>query len=95
MTATFSNVPHQDMAIADDLIVGAEAIAEYLGWDTRRIYRAREGRSSMPIRRRRGLGVYAFKSELEGWLRDPTSLRPEAAAASSSWNTKRPHNDGH
>lgn len=71
----------------DDLIEGAAAIAAYLNdeglghWTERRVYSAREKGWSIPIRRREGLGIYAFKSELAAWFTDDETLPPAARAA--------------
>ena len=61
--------------LGDDLLDGAEAIARELGWTngrgkwhTRRVYHLRE-KGCPVIRRREGLGVYAFRSELLEWLK--------------------------
>ena len=51
------------MTLSDDLLTGAGAIAEYIGWDRRRIYYAVQ-RGSLPITRVGNLLV-ARKSELE------------------------------
>jgi hypothetical protein len=66
------------VAIRDDRLDGAEAIASYLGWTARRVTYMREKNTSCPIRKLPGLGLYAFKSELEAWLRHPDSLRKHA-----------------
>src|SRR5258708_25276255 len=52
--------------IRDDYLEGAPAIAAFLGddWNKRRVYRARDT-GALPIRRRPGIGLYAFRSELE------------------------------
>lgn len=61
--------------IADDYISGADQIAAFLGkqWTTRKVYHAREV-SSLPIRRKQGIGLYAFKSELLAALKAPDTL---------------------
>lgn len=62
-----------------EFLGGATAIAEFLGsgWTARKVYHARES-GALPIRRRRGLGIYAFKSELTTALRDPATLTHKA-----------------
>ncbi len=60
--------------IAADLLEGVPAIAKFLGWTTRRVYRAREEGWSVPIRKRQGMGIYAFRSELRAWLSSPDTL---------------------
>lgn len=60
-------------APASDLLHGAEAIATYLGWTPRRVFQAREQGWSVPIRRRE-MGLYAFKSELDAWLKAEDTL---------------------
>jgi hypothetical protein len=54
--------------IADDMLVGAEEIARVLGWKARQVYAIREVGGDAPVRKRKGLGLYAFKSELVAWL---------------------------
>ena len=62
-----------------DLLQGVKAIARYLDWPERKVYRAREEGWSIPIRKRDGLGIYAFRSELDAWLTDPSTLPNRAA----------------
>ena len=57
-----------------DRLDGAEAIAAYLSRKPRWVYQAREDGWSVPIRKRDGLGIYAFKSELDAWMRAPETL---------------------
>ncbi len=57
-----------------DRLEGAEAIASYLGWKVRRVTYMREHATDCPIRKRPGLGLYAFRSELDAWLRAPETL---------------------
>lgn len=71
----------------NDLLEGATAIAEFLNdeglgrWDSRRVYSAREKGWTIPIRRREGIGIYAFKSELKDWFKaDETLPRARHAA---------------
>jgi hypothetical protein len=52
----------------DDLLQGAEEIAAFLGWDARRVYNAHQ-RKQLPIRSKPGMRLYAFKSEIELFLR--------------------------
>jgi hypothetical protein len=61
--------------VKDDLLEGAEAIAKYLGkrWNERKVRHAREI-GSLPIRKKEGMGLYAFKSELSATLWAPNSL---------------------
>ena len=61
--------------LSDDYLNGVEAIAAFLGpdWSERRVYRARET-GALPIRRKSGIGIYAFRSELTAALQDPTTL---------------------
>lgn len=58
-----------------DKLEGVEAIAAFLGpeWTERRVYRAREV-GSLPIRRKPGIGLYAFRSELCAALKAPETL---------------------
>lgn len=79
MTNTIAPEP----TLAQDLLEGVEAIADFLGrpkWNARRVYRAREEGWSIPIRKRDGLGIYALRSELTAWLRDDASLAPRKVA---------------
>jgi len=64
-----------ERALGDDLLEGAEAIAGFLGgkWNAQRVHNAKF-RGHLPIRKRPGLGLYAFKSELEAFLRARDSL---------------------
>ncbi len=71
--------------LGDDLLDGAEAIARELGWTngkgkwhTRRVYHLRE-KGCPAIRRREGVGVYAFRSELLDWLKGSDGRRSGAA----------------
>ena len=75
--------PRCNTAIREDYLEGAPAIAAFLGqdWTERRIYRARDT-GALPIRRRAGIGIYAFRSELVAALTDPKTL-PGLTAASS------------
>ena len=61
--------------IANDFLDGVEAITGYLGdgWNERRIRHARTT-GALPIRKKQGIGVYAFKSELTAALRGTDSL---------------------
>ncbi|WP_309628771.1 hypothetical protein [Brevundimonas sp.] len=67
-------------SVAEDLLEGVQAIAGFLNWSARKVYRAREEGWTIPIRKREGLGLYAFRSELEIWLKDASTL-PTAKAA--------------
>jgi hypothetical protein len=64
-----------ETTIGEDYLDGVEAIAEYLGepWTIRRVRYARET-GALPIRFKRGIGVYAFGSELSAALRAHDSL---------------------
>ena len=61
---------------------GVAAIAHYLGKPERWVYQARERGWSCPIRKREGLGYYAFTDELDAWQRAPETLpqKPPHAA---------------
>jgi hypothetical protein len=61
--------------LADDYLEGASAIAKFLGpdWTERRVYRARDV-GALPIRRKPGIGLYAFQSELRAALTAPETL---------------------
>lgn len=60
---------------------GVQAIADHLGKPTRWVYQARERGWSVPIRKREGLGYYAFAEELDAWLLDPTTLPQKPGVA--------------
>ena len=62
-----------------DYLDGAAAIAQFLGpaWTERKVYHARET-NALPVRRKSGLGLYAFRSELIASLLDPVTLTPQA-----------------
>ncbi len=67
--------------IADDYLEGADDIAAFLGprWNSQKVYHARR-LMTLPIRRKAGIGLYAFKSELLDALKAPetlTDLTPE------------------
>jgi hypothetical protein len=63
------------LMLCDDYLNGVEAIAAFLGpdWSKRRVYRARET-GALPIRRKSGIGIYAFRSELTAALQDRPTL---------------------
>lgn len=68
--------------IADDFLEGAQEIADFLGpkWSERKVRHAREVQA-LPIRKKEGIGLYAFKSELLTALKSPetlTDLTPES-----------------
>lgn len=62
-----------------DRLDGADAIARHLGKRPRWVYQAREQGWPVPIRKRPGMGIYAFKSELDAWLRSDETLPGRAA----------------
>jgi hypothetical protein len=70
LTATAAPTPTP----AEDRLDGAGAIATYLGWNKKKVYNAWELRWSVPIRKRDGLGLYAFKTELDAWMKAPETL---------------------
>lgn len=63
--------------LAEDYIEGIEAIANYLGWNARKVRYAREI-GALPIRVKSGVGLYAFKSEILAALKTPDTLAPRA-----------------
>lgn len=67
-------------AESSDRLDGVAAIAAYLGVTERWVYQQRERRAGTPIRKREGLGVYAFKSELDAWLHAPETLPAKKSA---------------
>lgn len=69
------------MSDASQRLEGAAAIAAYIGKPERWVYQARERGWSVPIRKRDGLGIYAFADELDAWQRDPTTLPGAGASA--------------
>ena len=64
-------------SLADDLLTGAPAIAEYVGWNERRIYHA-ASQGYLPIGRA-GQLLIARKSELDRALSPATQNESEAA----------------
>lgn len=69
--------------LSEDKIEGVRAIADFLGWPgkagERRVYHVRE-RGLGPIRKREGIGYYAFRSELTEWLKSKDTLGSDRAA---------------
>lgn len=63
MTDTDTTAP----ALADDLLTGARAIADYLGCKPSRVYRLAKRRRGPPIHKETGGGVWARKSELAAY----------------------------
>lgn len=68
------------MASSQDRLDGAEAIAAYLQRKPRWVYQAREEGWDVPIRKREGFGLYAFKDELDAWLHAPETLPAKKTA---------------
>jgi len=60
--------------VAADILYGAAELARFLRWPVRNVYQARERGLSIPIRKREGVGIYAFKSELVAWLKAEETL---------------------
>lgn len=62
-------------SIADDYLEGVDAIVAFLGpmWTRRKVRYARTS-GALPIRKKSGIGVYAFKSELTSALKSPDTL---------------------
>ena len=75
MTAANENEPGRRVRLE-----GAAAIAKYLGRPERWVYHAREKGWSCPIRKRDGIGLYAFADELDAWWEAPETL-PQADQA--------------
>jgi hypothetical protein len=67
--------PANSSDIAEDYLEGAVEIAVFLGpkWTERKVRHAREVKA-LPIRKKEGIGLYAFKSELMAALKSPESL---------------------
>lgn len=70
--------------LADDLLIGATAIAEALGWrsasgkwNRRRVYHV-ASKGTLPIRRIEGLGLCARRSALERFFRELEGRTGEA-----------------
>lgn len=65
----------RDASISEDFLAGAKAIAQFLGepWTVRRVRYARET-AALPVRMKRGIGLYALKSELRTALTAQDSL---------------------
>lgn len=61
--------------ITDDILVGVKAITKFLhpAYNPRQVRYARDT-GALPIRKKPGLGIYAFKSELLAALYAPSSL---------------------
>lgn len=59
---------------------GAAEIAAHIGRSERWVYQARERGWDVPIRKRDGTGLYAFKDELDAWERGPESLPARKSA---------------
>lgn len=70
-----------DPLSAADRLDGVPTIAAYLGWSERKVYQAREKGWSVPIRKRDGIGIYAFRSELLQWLTAEETLPAKSHAA--------------
>lgn len=70
-----TGVEPEDQTVAADLLEGAEDIAKFLGgkWNPNRV-RIAKHRKQLPIRSRPGMGIYAFKSEIDAFLRAPEAL---------------------
>jgi hypothetical protein len=60
-----------------EYLEGIDAIAKYLGWNTRKVRYARET-GALPIRVKSGVGLYAFKSEILAALKTPDTLAPRS-----------------
>ena len=75
-----SNAVDESPAPAHDRLEGADAIAAYLEVKPRWVYQAREAGWDVPIRKRPGLGLYAFKSELDAWMRAPETMPAKKSA---------------
>jgi hypothetical protein len=63
--------------IGEEYLEGVDAIAKYLGWNTRKVRYARET-GALPIRVKSGVGLYAFKSEILAALKTPDTLAPRS-----------------
>ena len=74
---------------ADDLLEGAPAIAAFMGWSERRVYHVRT--LGGPIRKRGGLGLYALRSELVGWLTSDETLEAHQQHGSPGDNGAQQH----
>jgi hypothetical protein len=61
--------------VSDDMLIGVGSIVEHLGdlWTARKVRYARET-GALPIRMKRGIGLYAFNTELCAALHGPDSL---------------------
>ena len=67
-----------DQSIQDDYLGGITEIAQFLGWNPRRVRYARET-GALPIRVKNGVGLYAFKSEILAALKTPDTLAPKSS----------------
>lgn len=73
----------------DELLEGAPAIAAFMGWSERRVYHVRT--LGGPIRKRSGLGLYALKSELVGWLTSDETLETHQRRGLPKTDGAQPH----
>lgn len=61
--------------LRDDLLIGADAIARYMGWykngspNTRRIYHLAEA-TDFPVHKKEGLGLVARKSSINRYFEE-------------------------
>lgn len=69
-------MPANSIALADDLLRGAAAIAAFTGLPPRSIYHA-YARKSLPIKHIEGLGLMARKSELAAFFTIEMVAAPE------------------
>ncbi len=58
-----------------EYLEGVDAIAKFLGWNARKVRYARET-GALPIRVKKVVGLYAFKSEILAALKSPDTLAP-------------------
>jgi hypothetical protein len=73
ITAISDEEANDGRRLGDEYLEGVDAIAKYLGWNTRKVRYARET-GALPIRAKNGVGLYAFKSEILAALKTPDTL---------------------
>ena len=59
--------------LRQDYLESVTEIANFLGWTPRKVRYARET-GALPIRVKKGVGLYAFKSEILAALKTPDTL---------------------
>ena len=76
--------------MVEDRLDGWKEIAAYLGKDPRTVQRW-ERKIGLPIHRPNGASVFAYRSELESWLRTADQSEIEREPALAVWNRPLDH----